>query len=110
MSRTDRVLAACTFSLHCAKCFASVFRVNPVRGCLLRPGAEGGVTCPGSHSKGKAAGASHGSRVSFGFSIPRSQRLSCFGSLVLDWSQREIRSGAFMAGFKLPGRADRLGK
>ena len=33
MSRTDRGLAACTFSLHCAKCFASIFRVNPVRGC-----------------------------------------------------------------------------
>lgn len=35
MSRTDWVLVACTFILHCAKCFASIFRVNPVRGCLL---------------------------------------------------------------------------
>ena len=102
MSRTDRgwrhAHLACTV-LSASQAFSE-----------LTPSVGAGVTCPGSHSKRKAAGASHGSRVSFGLSIPRSQPLSCFGSLALDWSQREIRSGAFMAGFKLPGRADRLGK
>lgn len=56
---------------------------------------SGEVTCPGSQSKQKAAEASKGSQVYFGLSIPCSQPRGCFGSLALDMSQSDIRSGAF---------------